>query len=330
MCLKIFKTKKWNSIKELLNAAVQVLEKANIDDAKQNVNQMASKALNISYTQLPLHWQKPVSDNFLKDLDSMINRRLAHEPLQYILGEWCFLDFEVNVGEGALIPRPETEEVFLAAEKAIKANSLRPDFHFADIGTGTGVLGLAMAKYFPESIGYLVDVSDKALEIAKSNLQKYSELLVRSNDKNNFYSNRHCELLKEAWQSRNLNDLNNSRLSLIKSDLLEAFKSDSLDVIISNPPYIDSEEVKSLMPEVVDYEPHLALDGGRNGLELIDKLLKQAEIVLKNKGLFIFEHGHGQRNEIKKLLSSCWEILKEGNDFAKKERFFILKLLKDN
>jgi release factor glutamine methyltransferase len=298
MCLKNFKTKKWNSIKELLNAAVQVLEKANIDDAKQNVNQMASKALNISYTQLPLHWQKPVSDSFINEFDSMINRRLAHEPLQYILGEWCFLDFEVNVGEGALIPRPETEEVFLAAEKAIKANSIRPDFHFADIGTGTGVLGLAMAKYFSESIGYLVDVSDKALEIAKSNLQKYSEL--------------------------------KSRLNLIKSDLLEAFKSDSLDVIISNPPYIDSEEVKSLMPEVVDYEPHLALDGGRNGLELIDKLLKQAEIVLKNKGLFIFEHGHGQRNEIKKMLSSCWEILKEGNDFAKKERFFILKLLKDN
>ena len=298
MCLKIFKTKKWNSIKELLNTAVQVLEKANIDDAKQNVNQMASKALNISYTQLPLHWQKPVSDSFLNDFDSMINRRLAHEPLQYILGEWCFLDFEVYVDKGVLIPRPETEDVFLAAEKAIKANFIRLDFHFADIGTGTGVLGLAMAKYFPESIGYLVDVSDKALEIAKSNLQKYSEL--------------------------------KSRLNLIKSDLLEAFKSDSLDVIISNPPYIDSEEVKSLMPEVVDYEPHLALDGGRNGLELIDKLLKQAEIVLRNKGLLIFEHGHGQRNEIKKLLSSCWEILKEGNDFAKKERFFILKLLKDN
>ena len=80
MCLKIFKTKKWNSIKELLNAAVQVLEKANIDDAKQNVNQMASKALNISYTQLPLHWQKPVSDNFLKDLDSMITDFTIFNP----------------------------------------------------------------------------------------------------------------------------------------------------------------------------------------------------------------------------------------------------------
>ncbi len=340
------------SIKTLLNDAVQNLEQAGIEDAKFNVNLIASKILGIEHTKLPLYWSETPSDSFISEFQEMLERRLSHEPLQYILGEWCFLDFEVKVGEGALIPRPETEEVFLAAEKAIKANSIRPYFHFADIGTGTGVLGLAMAKYFPESIGYLVDVSDKALEIAKSNMLKYSELLVRSNDKNNFYSNRHCEPMKlphewwgschevtegadclrqsVAWQSKNLNDLNNSRLSLIKSDLLEAFKSDSLDVIISNPPYIDSEEVKSLMPEVVDYEPHLALDGGRNGLELIDKLLKQAEIVLRNKGLFIFEHGHGQRNEIKKLLSSCWEILKEGNDFAKKERFFILKLLKDN
>ncbi len=296
MSLQILKNQNQNCLKELLNAAVQVLEKANIDDAKQNVNQMASKALNISYTQLPLHWQKPVSDSFLNDFDSMINRRLAHEPLQYILGEWCFLDFDVNVSEGVLIPRPETEEVFLAAVEAIKANSIKSDFQFADVGTGTGILGLAMAKYFQESIGYLVDVSDKALEVANSNLQRYIEL--------------------------------KPRLNLIKSDLLEVFQADSLDVIISNPPYIDSEEVKSLMPEVVDYEPLIALDGGKNGLELINKLLKQTEKVLKNKGLFIFEHGHGQRNEIKKLLSPCWKVIKAGNDFADKERFFVLQLCK--
>ena len=142
------------TIKYFLNQAVQTLEEASIEDAKQNVYLIASKALNISYAQLPLHWQKPVSDSFLNDFDSMINRRLVHEPLQYILGEWCFLDFEVNVGEGALIPRPETEEVFLAAVEAIKKNiPPKKDFNFADIGTGTGILGLAMAKYFPKAIG---------------------------------------------------------------------------------------------------------------------------------------------------------------------------------
>ena len=284
------------SIKALLNDTVQTLEQAGIEDAKLNVNLIASKALGIEYAKLPLHWSETPSDTFINQFQQMVARRLSHEPLQYILGEWCFLDFDVNVGEGALIPRPETEEVFLAAVEAIKNDIQNQDFKFADVGTGTGILGLAMAKYFTKAFGYLVDISDKALEIAKSNLLKYSEL--------------------------------KSRLSLIKSDLLEAFKSDSLDVIISNPPYIDSEEVKTLMPEVVDYEPHLALDGGKNGLVIIEKLLKQSENVLKNNGLLIFEHGHGQREAIEKLLLPSWKILKEGNDFADKERFFILKLLK--
>ena len=314
------------SIKALLNDAVQTLEKASIEDAKHNVNLIASKILEIDYTKLPLYWAEIPSNSFVSKFQGMLQRRLSHEPLQYILGEWCFLDFDVNVGEGALIPRPETEEVFLASVEVIKSNVPRQDFKFVDVGTGTGILGLAMARYFTKATGYLVDISDKALEIAKSNLLKYSELVVLSNDENCYNSNRHCELLKEAWQSKNLNDFKNSRLSLVKSDLLEAFKSDSLDVIVSNPPYIDSEEVKTLMPEVVDYEPHLALDGGKNGLVIIEKLLKQSEKVLKNKGLLIFEHGHGQRESIRELLLPCWKILKEGNDFANKERFFILQL----
>ena len=285
------------TIKELLSESIKLLEAVDIDDAKQNVNLIASKALNIEYTKLPFYWNQPVSDDFCKKFQQMLERRLKHEPLQYILGEWSFLDFEVIVGEGVLIPRPETEEVFLAAVEAIKANSIKPDFNFADVGTGTGILGIAMAKYFLKAIGYLVDISDKALEIANDNLQKYSEL--------------------------------KSRLSLIKSDLLEVFKSDSLDIIISNPPYIDPEEIKTLMPEVVEYEPHLALDGGKKGLEIIQRLLMQSEKVLKDKGFLIFEHGHGQRKDIKELLYSSWKIIKEGNDFAGNERYFVLQLNKN-
>ena len=287
----------YQTIKQLLNIAIHDLEAVGIEDAKQNVNLIASKALNIDYTKLPLYWNQSVLDEFHNEFQHMLERRLKHEPLQYILGEWSFLDFEVNTLPGALIPRPETEEVFLAAVETIKANSLKSDFKFADVGTGTGILGLAMARYFPKSLGYLVDISDKALEVAKSNLLKYSEL--------------------------------NSRLSLVKSDLLEVFNTDSLDVIISNPPYIDSEDIRTLMPEVADYEPHIALDGGEKGLEIINKLLKQAEKVLKDNGLFIFEHGHGQRESLKKIISPRWRIIKEGNDFANNERFFILQIKKD-
>ena len=287
----------FKTIKALLNNAVQTLKQADIEDAKLNVNLIASKILRIDQTKLPLHWSETPSDYFISEFQTMLNRRLKHEPLQYILEEWSFLDFEINTLPGALIPRPETEEVFLAAVNAIKNNNIPTNFEFADIGTGTGILGIAMAKYFPNSVGYLVDISDKALEIAKTNLIKYSEL--------------------------------NSRLSLIKSDLLKTFNEDSLDVIISNPPYIDSKDIPALMPEVVDFEPLLALDGGNKGIEVINKLLIQSEKVLKNNGLLIFEHGHKQRNSIKEIISPCWIIINEGNDFANNERYFILKINKD-
>lgn len=286
------------TIREILKEAVAILEASEIEDAKHNANLLVAKLLSTPYTKLPFFWSEKASEELCTELSSMLQRRINKEPLQYILGEWSFLDFDVNIAPGVLIPRPETEEVFLAAVDAIKQSSLPSSFTFADIGTGTGILGIAMATYFPNASGSLVDISDDALRIAKSNLERYPELAGRT--------------------------------KLVKSDLLEAFSPDSLDVIISNPPYIDSEEVKTLMPEVVNHEPHLALDGGPGGLILIDKLLKQAETVLRPKGLFIFEHGHDQRKEIKKQLTDSWSIIKEGNDFAGNERYFILELLKKN
>ena len=286
------------TVKDVINEAVAILESSRIEDAKHNASLMLSKLLSVSYTKLPVYWHDKVSQKVCEELSSMLNRRCNNEPLQYILGEWSFLDFDVNVAPGVLIPRPETEEVFLAAVDAIKRSTLPHNFEFADIGTGTGILGIAMATYFPDASGSLVDISDDALRIAKSNLERYPKLAGRTR--------------------------------LVKSDLLEAFSPDSLDVIISNPPYIDSEEVKTLMPEVVNHEPHLALDGGPGGLILIDKLLKQAETVLRPNGLFIFEHGHDQRKKIEKQLSDFWGIIKEGNDFAGNERYFILELLKKN
>ena len=288
----------FQTIKALLNDAVQTLEQADIEEAKLNVNLIASKILGIEQTKLPFHWSETPSDNFISEFQTMLNRRLKHEPLQYILGEWSFLDFEINTLPGALIPRPETEEVFLAAVNAIKKLSLPPNFNFADVGTGTGILGIAMASYFPESTGKLIDISDEALAIAKSNIERYPEL--------------------------------KTRLSLLKSNLLDNISSNSLDVIISNPPYIKSNDITDLMPEVADYEPLLALDGGENGLTIINELLIQAEKVLKNNGLFIFEHGHGQREDLKKIIPACWNIIKEGNDFSNNERFFILQIKRTN
>ena len=158
----------FQTIKALLNDTVQTLENAGIEDAKLNANLIASKILEIEYTKLPFYWNKPVSDDFYNQFQKLIERRLKHEPLQYILGEWSFLDLEVNVGSGALIPRQETEEVFLAAEKAIKDCSIKADFHFADIGLSV------MNKW---CVTFELNMGDDKMKISEGRPRRFSFLL---------------------------------------------------------------------------------------------------------------------------------------------------------
>lgn len=284
------------TIKQTLTRAQVQLEQAGIDDAAFNLRFMAAAVLGVDVGQLPLSWQKTASADFADRLDSMVSRRCAHEPLQYILGSWGFLDMVLATRPGVLIPRSETEEVFLAAaqaiEDAIAAGALPQNFWFADVGTGSGALGIALARRFAGAQGLLADVSAAALEIARENLAVYSEVYTR--------------------------------VSIVLTDLLSAVQPASMHVIISNPPYVNCGDIASLMPEVRDYEPHLALDGGTSGLDLIERLLAQAAEKLVAGGLFIFEHGHGQRQAIKNLVGNNWSVCRTGDDLSCRERWFIL------
>lgn len=281
------------TLKQAIAAARQRLLAAGIEDAAFNVDQMVAEILKVSAGRLPALWNNCMDDAFCHNLEAMIDRRCRHEPLQYIVENWAFLDFDVIARPGALIPRPETEEVFLAAEKAVKECNLPDRFRFIDVCTGSGVLGLATALRFSESMGWLTDISYRALETAAINLQAKPAL--------------------------------KSRVHVIQSDMLAAFASNCIDLIISNPPYIDSEELEQLMPEVRDFEPHLALDGGAGGLILIDKLLCQSAEILRSGGLLVFEHGHGQRSEIFEMIDeNAWDLIKSGDDMQGNERFFIL------
>jgi release factor glutamine methyltransferase len=269
------------------------LAQSDIDDAVFNADCMAAAILNVGNSRLPLLWDAPATAEFIGSLESMVQRRCRHEPLQYIIGEWSFLDFDVRVGPGALIPRPETEEVFLAAAGFIAKKAFADSFRFADVGTGTGILGIAMARRFRGAEGFLVDISPDALNIATANLQKFPEF---------------C-----------------GRVALVRSDLLQAFAADSLHVIVSNPPYIVSEEVLGLQAEVACFEPHLALDGGASGLDLIEKLVDQARSCLKSGGLLVFEHGHGQRQSLMPLFENGWSLISAADDLAGRERYVVLE-----
>jgi release factor glutamine methyltransferase len=284
------------TIQQLMQQACRQLMEAGIEDVSFNVNCMASAILGVDIGKLPLHWPETATPEFIGRLNCMVQRRSANEPLQYILQSWSFLDMTLVTRPGALIPRPETEEVFTAAaqaiEKAIEQGGLPQNFWFADIGTGTGALGLALARHFKSAVGLLIDISSAALVVARENLAAYSELYPR--------------------------------VGVVRSDLLSAVRPASLHVIISNPPYVNLADIGTLMPEVRDHEPHLALDGGADGLVIIERLIVQAAEKLVVGGLLIFEHGHGQRQAIIKLLSDAWSDYRAGDDLCGRERYFIL------
>ncbi len=283
-------------LKDLIQKARSRLQQSGIEDFALNVDLLLAKLLRIDRSHLPLHWSDECQPEIEQALMASVGRRCLHEPLQYILEEWSFLDFTVTVRPGALIPRPETEELFLALADMIEQASFKGSFRFADVCTGSGVIGLALARRFPGATGFLTDISSAALAVATENLERQEDSVK-------------------------------NRLELLQADLLNPVAQNSLNVIVANPPYIPGAEISGLMLEVRDFEPHLALDGGPDGLDFIRRLLEQARFCLQDGGLFAFEHGHGQRQNILALLKGfpSFEIILAGDDLCSNERFFLLR-----
>ncbi|MGM0598189.1 MAG: peptide chain release factor N(5)-glutamine methyltransferase [Candidatus Rifleibacteriota bacterium] len=282
------------NLHQILIAARQKLKAADIEDPVFNTNLIAAHLLNCDPGKLPLLWPDIPDQTFVTDFQAKIARRCRHEPLQHILTTWQFLDFEVNVSKNALIPRPESEEMLLELVNILKEQDWPSNFFFADVCTGSGILGIAIARIFKKASGWLTDISIPALELCKQNIK-----------------------LNSTKQNT----------AVLCCDLLSTFSAESLDIVISNPPYIADHEMAELMPEVRDYEPPIALKGGTNGLEIIARLIKESKKVLKKQGLLIFEHGHGQQNKIINIIEQHTEfsLLKAADDLCGKERFIILK-----
>lgn len=187
--------------------------------------------------------------------ESLVARRERHEPIEYILGKAEFFGLPFSVGPGCLIPRPETE---LLVELALQKCPLGG--HFLDWGTGSGCLAVALLNSSPRWTGVAVDASPAALTWAWRNLRDYGFL---------------------------------DRCLLLHADSPEKIllPGEELDLVISNPPYIPTELIPGLMPEVRDFEPVLALDGGDNGLSPYDSLLCHSSRVLKDGGVLVVEIG---------------------------------------
>lgn len=193
------------------------------------------------------------------EFESLINRRKTGEPLQYIIGKWEFMGHEIITDNRALIPRPETELLVEAAFNFVKTCN-RP-IKMLDLCTGTGCIAIATASLAKENAIDIsitaADISHDALELAKNNATA----------------------------------LGFEKIEFIQSNLFENIKFNEFDIIISNPPYIPSNEIEALDPVVRDHEPHLALDGGNDGMDLYRKIIPKSLDILRPNGALFLEIG---------------------------------------
>lgn len=229
----------------------------------------------LRWRQLQALWCHPEADvrlhhGSLKALEALWRRHLdSQEPLQYLVGRCPWRDLELSVAPGVLIPRQETE---LLVDLALSLGPTgRPESRWADLGTGSGCLAIALARSFPSSRGFAVEASPEALAQAGANLNR--------------------------WELQR-------RVTLLAGDWWQPLAPwwGALDLVVSNPPYIPSATLAALEPVVRDHEPHLALDGGPDGLTAIRSIVAGSLRGLAPGGLLLLEHHHDQSEAVGELL----------------------------
>lgn len=247
------------------------LESKNVPDARVASELMAARLLRSSRGFLNSFYEKEVPEKFLEAMRRAMRRLVAGEPLQYVLGEWDFRSLTLKCDPRALIPRPETEELVTRVLKWLKGNPSDEPRFIVDVGTGTGAIILSLAAEFKGPAVFLgTDISEAAVSLAKENAAK-------------------CAL--------------DGRVKFTVMDGLDDFdEPEVVDVLVSNPPYIESAVCETLDPRVKDFEPRLALDGGVSGLDFYDRYLADALNILKPGGAVFFEIGENQGDSVAKLM----------------------------
>ncbi|MBM4146340.1 MAG: peptide chain release factor N(5)-glutamine methyltransferase [Nitrospira sp.] len=259
--------------RETLQSARELLEMSGLNDADREAEFIVSHCLGID--RLHLYKEDPdIPEKILLQIYEYLRRRAAREPLQYILGYAEFHGLKIKAGPGVLIPRPETE---LMVEEALrilrnigkgKGTEKKSDnTKILDLCTGSGCIALALAGEFPDAEVYGTDTSKVAIRYAEENVDR--------------------------------NRIKN--VTFLKGNLFDPLKNldNKFDVIISNPPYIRRADMINLQPEIKDWEPVEALNGGEDGLDYYRIIIPESKNYLKEHGYLVLEIGIGQSDEVK-------------------------------
>lgn len=251
------------AIGDILVQAIDLLRASGIDTPQLDAEILLAHALSRTRLDVIAHPELELPESQYGAFCAMLDRRAQRCPLAYLTGRREFYGLDLEIAEGVLVPRPETE---LLVEEVIRRVGRR-SARIADVGVGSGAIAAALAASLPKAEVLATEISPAALEVAGRNVAKH-----------------------------HLTD----RVKLVEGDLLEPLDG-TFDAVVSNPPYVPSGDIPHLQPEVATWEPRAALDGGPDGLDVIRRLLPAARAVLNAGGFTAVEIGMGQAEDVRRI-----------------------------
>lgn len=278
------------TIEDLIVYGTKKLEKENIEDAKLKAKILLAFLMNTPKEYLILHKEQILNNNVIKKYQQGINKIKSGMPLQHITHSQEFMGLSFYVDKNVLIPRFDTESLVIEILELIKNQE---NLNILDMCTGSGAIAISLAKKIKGCHIYAADISVKALNVAKIN-----------------------------------NQLNATNVEFIKSNMFKNISRKDFDIIVSNPPYIETTNIQYLNQDV-QQEPKIALDGGEDGLKFYRILAKQAYQYLKPNGLLVMEIGYNQKQSVTKILKSTEKYQKINckKDFDGNDRIILCKTL---
>ena len=288
------KTMTWQA---LMKEELERLRQADIPEADSDIRLLAMDVAGCTYSTLILRMAEEVTEKQAQRLHAYVTERMTHKPCQYILGTQEFMGYEFATAEEVLIPRPETELLVEEACRIAENWKDTPDGRKRrglDLCCGSGCIGISFSKLrHGRDLVELADISDAAIALTKKNRERLQ-----------------------------------ADCAVIQTDLFMQIEG-KYDMIVSNPPYIRTDEIPKLMAEVRDFEPHLALDGKADGLYFYDKIIREAREYLYEDGYILFEIGQDQLDAVRGLLvENGYTDIKGIKDYAGLDRIVTARYLK--
>ena len=281
------------TVLEVIQRSTDYLTQRGVESPRLQIELILAHVLQMPRLKLYLEFTRALSELQIADARALVKRRGQREPLQYILGSTSFCGLEMEVNPHVLIPRPETEILAECAWKRLESTATAKPV-ILDLCAGSGCLGVAIAAHCHKAVIHGVDISGDALDVARRNAKRHG--------------------LSE-------------RVAFFQGDLFHAVPHGiRYDLIATNPPYIPTNDVATLQPEVREHEPMCALDGGADGLTIIRRIAAEAPEFIAPGGWLLLEFSDGQGDAARELFSrDPWTGVTIEKDFSRRERILIAR-----